>query len=87
MTLTPKKDRENFKRDELDAYVVFRGPTNKSLAGPNEDRLWFTGIYRLGGKGSRVTDESGSWMNDAAEILVPPGDQTAEALEDVGPEE
>ena len=83
----PQKDRENFKRDELDAYVVFRGPTNKSLTGPNEDRLWFTGIYRLGGKGSRVTDESGSWMNDAAEILVPPGDQTAEALEDVGPEE
>src|SRR2546421_3039545 len=34
----PQKDRENFKRDELDAYVVFRGPTNKSLAGPNEDR-------------------------------------------------
>jgi hypothetical protein len=57
----PQKDRENFPRDEPDSYLVFRGGLNKSLAGPHEYKLWFSGGYHFGGKGSRVTDESGSW--------------------------
>ena len=57
----PQADRERFTKDELDHYLVFRGGIKKSLAGPNGDKLWLSGNYRLGGKGSRVTDESGVW--------------------------
>jgi hypothetical protein len=78
----PQKDREKFKRDELDAYLVFHGGVKKSLAGPNGAKLTISGFYRLGGKGSRVTDESGFWMTDAAEIPVRPRDLSAEALGD-----
>ena len=80
----PQKDREKFKRDELDYFVTFRSGPTKFLAGPNEVRLWFSGLYHIGSKGSRVTDESGSWINNAAELLVEPRDRTAEALEDGG---
>jgi hypothetical protein len=57
----PQADREKFKKDELDNYLVFHGGISKSLAGPNEGKLWFSGVYHLGGNGSRVTDESGEW--------------------------
>ena len=57
----PQKDRENFPRDEPDSYLTFRGGVEKSLAGPHEYKLWFSGAYHFGGKGSRVTDESGAW--------------------------
>ena len=76
----PQTDREKFARDELDAYLVFHGGIKKFLAGANEAKLWFSGFYRLGSKGSRVTDESGIWMNNAAEIPVRPRDLSAEAL-------
>jgi hypothetical protein len=57
----PQADRENFSKDELDNYLVFRGGIKRSLAGPHEAKLWFSGGYRLGRKGSRVTDTSGEW--------------------------
>jgi hypothetical protein len=57
----PQADRERFAKDELDNYLVFRGGLKKSLAGPNERKLWFSGVYHLGSNGSRVTDESGAW--------------------------
>ena len=57
----PQKDREKFKRDELDHFLRFRGGPKTFLTGPNEAKLWLTGTYHLGTKGSRVTDESGSW--------------------------
>src|SRR2546421_599803 len=57
----PQADRERFKKDELDNYLVFRGGLKKSLAGPHERKLWFSGVYHLGSNGSRVTDESGEW--------------------------
>jgi hypothetical protein len=57
----PQTDREKFAKDELDNYLVFRGGLKKALAGPNKAKLWFRGNYRLGVKGSRVTDESGAW--------------------------
>ena len=57
----PQKDRERFPRDEPDSYLVFRGGLERSLAGPNGYKLWFSGGYHFGGKGSRVTDESGLW--------------------------
>jgi hypothetical protein len=79
----PVKDEENHQRDELDNYLVFRGGLKKSLAGPNQGRLWFSGVLHLGGKGSRVTDESGFWMRDG--LVTRPDDyfslSRVEALE------
>jgi hypothetical protein len=57
----PQKDRESFTRDEPDSYLVFRGGVKQFLTGPHEYKLWFSGGYHFGGKGSRVTDESGAW--------------------------
>jgi hypothetical protein len=57
----PQKDRENFSRDEPDSYLTFRGGLERALAGANEDKLWFSGGLHFGGRGSRVTDESGAW--------------------------
>ena len=61
----PLKDEQNHKRDELDNYLVFRGGFKKSLAGPNNARLWLGGVLHLGSKGSRVTDEPGLWMRSS----------------------
>ena len=55
----PQADRERFTKDELDNYLTFRP---HALVGPNEATLWFSGVYHLGVKGSRVTDETGQWI-------------------------
>jgi hypothetical protein len=57
----PQKDRETFVKDELDHFLIFHGGLTKALTGPNEAKVWFAGSYVLGGKTSRVTDESGVW--------------------------
>jgi hypothetical protein len=57
----PQADREQFARDEPDNFLTFRGGLRKSLAGPNEAKLWVRGVYHLGDKLLRVTDESGFW--------------------------
>ena len=54
----PQKDRETLPKDEVDNFLTFR---EHALVGPNEAKLWFSGIYHLGSKGSRVTDSSGAW--------------------------
>jgi hypothetical protein len=59
--IDPEGEIETVARDEPDSYVTFRGGLNQSLVGPNGYRVWFSRGYRFGGKGSRVTDESGSW--------------------------
>lgn len=55
----PLKEREEAIRDEPDSYITFHGGAAKSLVGANGYKLWLTGGYHFGGKGSRVTDESG----------------------------
>lgn len=59
--IDPLHERETTKKDEPDSYVTFRGGQTKALTGPNEYKLWLSGGYHLGGKGARVTDESGFW--------------------------
>jgi hypothetical protein len=48
-------------KDDLDNTIAFKGGVNKPhLRAPNGDLLWFTGFYRLGDKGTGVSDESGT---------------------------
>jgi hypothetical protein len=58
-----EKERETRPRDEPDSYVAFRDGAKRSLSGPNHYKLWLTGGYHFGARGSRVTDETGFWGN------------------------
>jgi hypothetical protein len=65
----PMRDRERFVKDEPDSYLTFHGGLKKALAGPNGALVWFSEGLHFGGKGSRVTDESGFWELYNANIV------------------
>jgi hypothetical protein len=56
----PLKEREEEKgrRDEDDSYLKFTG-AKSVLTGPNNGRLYATGVLHVGGKLSFITDEDG----------------------------
>jgi hypothetical protein len=59
----PLSEREKeVGKDDPDSYATYTGGKGKVLIGPNGATFWLSdGGLRFGGKGNRVTDESGWW--------------------------
>lgn len=47
------------EKDDLDNNLAWRDGPKNPLVAANGDEVWFDGFYRLGGKGTGVSDESG----------------------------